>query len=109
MCGNYECPEGSNCQSRKDFGLPLIWKERDEEIFNFGYTGFDNFGYSMLTVYHIARTTGWSSILFMYGRYLNRAVVLLYFVSLMLLSAYILVNMMLGELYEGFEENFEKI
>jgi hypothetical protein len=44
-----------------------------------------------------------------YGRYLNRGIVVLYFISLMLLSAYILVNMMLGELYEGFEENFKKI
>jgi hypothetical protein len=109
ICGNYECPEGSTCESLKDFDLPANWTERDNGQFNFGLTGFDNFGYSMLTVYHIARTTGWSSIVFMYGRYLNRGIVVLYFITLMLLSAYILINMMLGELYEGFEDNFKKI
>jgi hypothetical protein len=65
ICGNYECPEGSTCESLKDFDLPANWTERDNGQFNFGLTGFDNFGYSMLTVYHIARTTGWSSIVFM--------------------------------------------
>lgn len=67
---------------------------------NFGYTHFDDIIMSMFTVFHLIRTTGWSSITFIYWRFLNPTLVGFYFITLILISAYILINLLLGVLYE---------
>lgn len=59
----------------------------------------------MFTVFHIVRTTGWSSITFIYWRYMNSTLVTVYFLSMMLITAYILVNTLLGVLYNGFDKH----
>ena len=38
--------------------------ERDIANLNFGFTNFDNFYWALFTVFHVTRTTGWSSIVF---------------------------------------------
>lgn len=57
------------CRSPYDYGVPFDESEKDIIEFNFGFTNFDNFINAMFTVFHMVRTTGWSSITFIVNIY----------------------------------------
>jgi hypothetical protein len=75
---------------------------------NFGYTNFDNFFNSLFTVYHLVRTTGWSSITYLFWRNFNSYFTGFYILCLMIILAYVLINMLLGNLHLGFTAQMRK-
>jgi hypothetical protein len=96
------------CGSPYDIDMPYDSQERDISLMNFGYTNFDNFFTSLLTVYHLTRTTGWSSITYLFWRNFNSYFTGFYILSLMIILAYVLINMLLGNLHQSFKAEMEK-
>ncbi|EGR33537.1 hypothetical protein IMG5_049970 [Ichthyophthirius multifiliis] len=123
LCGKWSCPEkyqniqqlnltiqyiffitSSYCRSPKEFDVTFDEKETDIVNMNFSFTKFDNIGYSFLTIFHLTRTTGWSSITFLHWRHTETVIVGFYVVSVMIICAYTLANMILAILYQSYEE-----
>lgn len=75
---------------------------------NFGYNNFDNFFTSLYTVYQLARTTGWSSVTYLFWRNFNSYLTGFYILSLCIILAYVLINMLLGNLHQSFKSEMEK-
>jgi hypothetical protein len=77
-------------------------EERAIEDLNFGYAVYDNFILSLFTSFHLINMTSWSNICYAYWKHHNTFIVGFYFVSFLVIGGYIVMNLFLGSLYEGF-------
>jgi len=96
-CGGiYTCPNGSACKGE--------WEGPQ-----WGITSFDNFGQAMLTVFQCITLEGWTDMLYWihdsqgatHGQFL-------YFVSMVVLGAFFVMNLILGVLSGEFSKEKEK-
>ncbi|XP_041350166.1 muscle calcium channel subunit alpha-1-like isoform X2 [Gigantopelta aegis] len=75
---------------------------------NMGITNFDNFGLSMLTVFQCVTMEGWTDVLY----YVNDAVgsewPWIYFISLIIIGSFFVLNLVLGVLSGEFSKEREK-
>jgi len=64
MMGNFLCPDQMTCGNPQDYGIPLA-KDGvyNDSAINYGISGFDNLGQSLLTVFQIITMQGWSKIM----------------------------------------------
>ena len=83
--GNYNFPEGTYCGE--------FWDGP-----NYGITNFDNFLHSMLTVFQCVTLEGWTEILYWVNDTASPAWLWVYFVTLVLLGAFFIMNLILGTL-----------
>ncbi len=88
LCGNLECPGQSEC------GKYL-------ENPNYGVTSFDDILHSLLTVFQCVTLEGWSSVLNMLQVSFSEWVIL-YFVPLVFIGAFFLLNITLTVLKSSF-------
>jgi len=93
--GNYHCPEGTVCKE--------YWEGP-----NYGITNFDNFPHSMLTVFQCITLEGWTEILYWINDTRGPGWPWLYFVSLVLMGAFFIMNLILGTLCGEFSKEREK-
>ena len=105
LCGIWDCPENSYCGSKADYNLPRNMSENNYLDFSFNFNRFDDFFYSLLVVFTFLNVTGWSGTTFMFWRAMTTYATAFYFVSLILLLAYILSNLLLATFYESFVDN----
>ncbi|XP_062842556.1 calcium channel, voltage-dependent, L type, alpha 1S subunit, a [Trichomycterus rosablanca] len=75
---------------------------------NNGITHFDNLGFSMLTVYQCITTQGWTDVLHWVNDAIGMEWPWLYFVTLILLGSFFILNMVLGVLCGEFTKEREK-
>uniref|UniRef100_A0A8B9J6P3 Voltage-dependent L-type calcium channel subunit alpha n=1 Tax=Astyanax mexicanus TaxID=7994 RepID=A0A8B9J6P3_ASTMX len=75
---------------------------------NNGITHFDNLGFSMLTVYQCITTQGWTDVLYWVNDAIGMEWPWLYFVTLILLGSFFILNMVLGVLCGEFTKEREK-
>ncbi|KAI5607630.1 calcium channel, voltage-dependent, L type, alpha 1S subunit, a isoform X1, partial [Silurus asotus] len=75
---------------------------------NNGISHFDNLGFSMLTVYQCITTQGWTDVLYWVNDALGMEWPWLYFVTLILLGSFFILNMVLGVLCGEFTKEREK-
>uniref|UniRef100_A0A3B1JZ98 Voltage-dependent L-type calcium channel subunit alpha n=1 Tax=Astyanax mexicanus TaxID=7994 RepID=A0A3B1JZ98_ASTMX len=75
---------------------------------NDGITHFDNLGFSMLTVYQCITTQGWTDVLYWVNDAIGMEWPWLYFVTLILLGSFFILNMVLGVLCGSFTKEREK-
>uniref|UniRef100_A0A3B4C085 Voltage-dependent L-type calcium channel subunit alpha n=1 Tax=Pygocentrus nattereri TaxID=42514 RepID=A0A3B4C085_PYGNA len=75
---------------------------------NNGITHFDNLGFSMLTVYQCITTQGWTDVLYWVNDAVGMEWPWLYFVTLILLGSFFILNMVLGVLCGEFTKEREK-
>lgn len=96
-CGGiYTCPDGSECKGE--------WEGPQ-----WGITSFDNFGQAMLTVFQCITLEGWTDMLYWihdaqgatHGQFI-------YFVSMVVLGAFFVMNLILGVLSGEFSKEKEK-
>eukprot|EP00069_Balaena_mysticetus_P015171 bmy_22441T0 len=73
---------------------------------NHGITHFDNFGFSMLTVYQCITMEGWTDVLYWVNDAIGNEWPWIYFVTLILLGSFFILNLVLGVL-SGAQENAE--
>ncbi|EGW02194.1 Voltage-dependent L-type calcium channel subunit alpha-1S [Cricetulus griseus] len=65
---------------------------------NHGITHFDNFGFSMLTVYQCISMEGWTDVLYWVNDAIGNEWPWIYFVTLILLGSFFILNLVLGVL-----------
>uniref|UniRef100_T1GVR3 Voltage-dependent L-type calcium channel subunit alpha n=1 Tax=Megaselia scalaris TaxID=36166 RepID=T1GVR3_MEGSC len=76
---------------------------------NFGITNFDNFGLSMLTVFQCITLEGWTDVLYDVDPRLNgKYLAWIYFVSMVILGAFFVMNLILGVLSGEFSKERTK-
>ncbi|XP_043196531.1 muscle calcium channel subunit alpha-1-like [Amphibalanus amphitrite] len=91
----YQCPEGYNCTTH--------WEGP-----NFGITNFDNFGLAMLTVFQCITMEGWTDILYDINDALGNSWPWIYFISLIVMGSFFVLNLVLGVLSGEFSKEREK-
>ncbi|KAM7049936.1 voltage-dependent L-type calcium channel subunit alpha-1S isoform 1-T1 [Molossus nigricans] len=75
---------------------------------NNGITHFDNFGFSMLTVYQCITMEGWTDVLYWVNDAIGNEWPWIYFVTLILLGSFFILNLVLGVLSGEFTKEREK-
>ncbi|XP_078500327.1 voltage-dependent L-type calcium channel subunit alpha-1S isoform X1 [Lissotriton helveticus] len=75
---------------------------------NQGITKFDNFGFSMLTVYQCITMESWTDVLYWVNDAIGNEWPWIFFVSLILLGSFFVMNLVLGVLSGEFTKEREK-
>ncbi|XP_038604664.1 voltage-dependent L-type calcium channel subunit alpha-1S [Tachyglossus aculeatus] len=75
---------------------------------NDGITHFDNFGFAMLTVYQCITMESWTDVLYWVNDAIGNEWPWIYFVSLILLGSFFVLNLVLGVLSGEFTKEREK-
>ena len=95
-CGGfYECPEGTVCSE--------YWEGPQ-----YGITNFDNIGQSMLTVFQCITLEGWTDMLYWVHDSQGRTWQWFYFVTMVVLGSFFVMNLILGVLSGEFSKEREK-
>ncbi|XP_065316255.1 muscle calcium channel subunit alpha-1-like isoform X4 [Gordionus sp. m RMFG-2023] len=97
------CGKGYSCEPEKNEICREWWIGP-----NYGITNFDNFGLAMLTVFQCITMEGWTNILY----FVNDAVGIewpwIYFISLIIIGSFFVLNLVLGVLSGEFSKEREK-
>ncbi|XP_030756415.1 muscle calcium channel subunit alpha-1 isoform X1 [Sitophilus oryzae] len=112
----HPCGDGFNCfeigpefvckgchEPNSENGCKNEWKGP-----NSGITNFDNFGLAMLTVFQCITLEGWTDVLYNIQDALGREWQWSYFVSMVILGAFFVMNLILGVLSGEFSKEREK-
>ncbi|KAI5095068.1 voltage-dependent L-type calcium channel subunit alpha-1S, partial [Silurus meridionalis] len=75
---------------------------------NWGITHFDNFGFAMLTVFQCITMESWTNVLYWVNDAIGNEWPWVYFVSLILLGSFFVLNLVLGVLSGEFSKEREK-
>ncbi|KAH8409975.1 hypothetical protein KR009_003411, partial [Drosophila setifemur] len=95
-CGvGYTCPEGMKCYGGWDGP-------------NDGITNFDNFGLAMLTVFQCVTLEGWTDVLYSIQDAMGSDWQWMYFISMVILGAFFVMNLILGVLSGEFSKERNK-
>ncbi|KAF6205927.1 hypothetical protein GE061_020103 [Apolygus lucorum] len=76
---------------------------------NNGITSFDNIGFAMLTVFQCITMEGWTAILYWMNDAIGSSFNWLYFVPLIVLGSFFMLNLVLGVLSGEFAKEREKV
>ena len=101
LCGVWECTEGY-CGSLADYGLHRNFTENFNEPLYFNFNRFDDFFTSLFVTFTFLNVTGWSATTFLYWHAITTFAAAFYFITLILILAYILSNLLLATFYESF-------
>jgi len=95
-CGGiFHCPEGFECRGE--------WEGPQ-----WGITCFDNFGQAMLTVFQCITLEGWTDMLYWIHDSQGNTWQFIYFVTMVVLGAFFVMNLILGVLSGEFSKEKEK-
>merc|ERR1719394_2196644 len=95
-CGGiFHCPEGYEC---KEYWEGPQW----------GITCFDNFGQAMLTVFQCITLEGWTDVLYWVHDSQGNSFQFIYFVTMVVLGSFFVMNLILGVLSGEFSKEREK-
>ncbi|XP_055714619.1 muscle calcium channel subunit alpha-1-like [Phlebotomus papatasi] len=75
---------------------------------NFGITNFDNFGLAMLTVFQCVTLEGWTDVLYDIEDAMGNSWQWIYFISMVILGAFFVMNLILGVLSGEFSKERTK-
>ncbi|KAK5966933.1 Voltage-dependent L-type calcium channel subunit alpha, partial [Trichostrongylus colubriformis] len=75
---------------------------------NNGITNFDNFGLAMLTVFQCVSLEGWTEVMYWVNDAVGREWPWIYFVTLVILGSFFVLNLVLGVLSGEFSKEREK-
>ncbi|KAK4308763.1 hypothetical protein Pmani_019563 [Petrolisthes manimaculis] len=76
---------------------------------NFGITSFDNIGFAMLTVFQCITQEGWTSMLYWTNDALGGQFNFLYFIPLIVLGSFFMLNLVLGVLSGEFSNERKRV
>ncbi|XP_042859873.1 muscle calcium channel subunit alpha-1-like isoform X9 [Penaeus japonicus] len=75
---------------------------------NYGITNFDNFGLAMLTVFQCITMEGWTDMMYYIADAMGNSWQWIFFVSMIILGAFFVMNLILGVLSGEFTKEREK-
>ncbi|KAJ2939410.1 hypothetical protein O0L34_g10841 [Tuta absoluta] len=98
---------GFNCST---LGMEMVCLEKEKKWIgpNDGITNFDNFGLSMLTVFQCITLEGWTDVMYNIQDAMGNSWQWIYFVSMVILGAFFVMNLILGVLSGEFSKEREK-
>uniref|UniRef100_A0A8C4QZD7 Calcium voltage-gated channel subunit alpha1 B n=1 Tax=Eptatretus burgeri TaxID=7764 RepID=A0A8C4QZD7_EPTBU len=96
VCGVRRCPEGSDCRG----GYPGP---------NYGITQFDNVFFAVLTVFQCITMEGWTDVLYYTNSAMGDRWNWLYFVPLIIIGSFFMLNLVLGVLSGEFAKERERV
>lgn len=98
-CGlnGFKCEASQNMECRSGWDGP-----------NFGITNFDNFGLAMLTVFQCVTNEGWTTVMYNINDAIGNSWPWMYFISLVILGSFFVMNLVLGVLSGEFSKEREK-
>ncbi|KER21551.1 hypothetical protein T265_15065, partial [Opisthorchis viverrini] len=94
--GAFVCPENYTCKGH--------WEGP-----NYGITSFDNIGFAMLTVFQCITMEGWTDILYHTDDAIGDRFNYLYFIPLIILGSFFMLNLVLGVLSGEFAKERERV
>ncbi|XP_019889117.1 voltage-dependent calcium channel type A subunit alpha-1 isoform X13 [Ooceraea biroi] len=112
--GELPSPCNANSDDEHPFGAHVcnantsICLERWEGP-NSGITSFDNIGFAMLTVFQCITMEGWTAILYWTNDALGSTYNWIYFIPLIVLGSFFMLNLVLGVLSGEFAKEREKV
>lgn len=98
-CGD----EAWNCEDLENYVCRPYWIGP-----NYGITNFDNFGLAMLTVFQCITNEGWTSVMYWMNDSIGNTFPWMYFISLVILGSFFVMNLVLGVLSGEFSKEREK-
>ncbi|XP_053974550.1 muscle calcium channel subunit alpha-1 isoform X2 [Hylaeus volcanicus] len=98
-------PEGYTCSI---LGEEYHCSKQFWEGPNWGITNFDNFGLAMLTVFQCVTLEGWTDVLYDIEDAMGSSWQWIYFISMVILGAFFVMNLILGVLSGEFSKEREK-
>lgn len=98
---------GFNCSVLDTESVHMVCRDGWEGP-NFGITNFDNFGLAMLTVFQCVTLEGWTDVMYWIQDASGKTWQWMYFVSLVILGAFFVMNLILGVLSGEFSKEREK-
>ncbi|EGR27121.1 hypothetical protein IMG5_201460 [Ichthyophthirius multifiliis] len=101
-CGVFECPENRYCGNPGDYDMPLNPEENNIPELYYGYDTFDQFSDTFQSIFQFLNVTGWSQTTYILWRSQYKTITGAYFISLIVLLAYVFSNILLASLYQGF-------
>ncbi|XP_062411314.1 voltage-dependent R-type calcium channel subunit alpha-1E [Sardina pilchardus] len=96
-CGFRQCPSGYNCSEYAWIGP------------NDGITQFDNILFALLTVFQCITMEGWTTVLYNTNDSLNPTWNWLYFIPLIIIGSFFVLNLVLGVLSGEFAKERERV
>lgn len=103
------CPAGTWCGSAWDAnGLPRFSRMQAMRAAdyvvdrNWGFTGFDHFGQALLTIFQSITMEGWTDVMYTQMDATGDAFAVIYFVSLVVLGSFFLLNLTLAVIWDNF-------
>ncbi|XP_041912688.1 voltage-dependent R-type calcium channel subunit alpha-1E isoform X3 [Alosa sapidissima] len=96
-CGFRQCPSGYNCSEFAWIGP------------NDGITQFDNILFALLTVFQCITMEGWTTVLYNTNDALNPTWNWLYFIPLIIIGSFFVLNLVLGVLSGEFAKERERV
>jgi voltage-dependent calcium channel L type alpha-1D len=94
-------PDFWHCDTRKNYVCRGPWEGPND-----GITNFDNFGLSMLTVFQCITNEGWTNLMYWMTDVNGPVSPTLYFISLVILGSFFVMNLVLGVLSGTFFSPF---
>nr|QQY02590.1 voltage-dependent R-type calcium channel subunit alpha-1E [Cryptocotyle lingua] len=94
--GAFVCPENYTCKG--------FWEGP-----NYGITSFDNIGFAMLTVFQCITMEGWMDVLYYTDDALGDRFNYIYFIPLIILGSFFMLNLVLGVLSGEFAKERERV
>ncbi|KRZ04274.1 Voltage-dependent calcium channel type A subunit alpha-1 [Trichinella zimbabwensis] len=94
--GAYHCPEGTICKEQ--------WIGP-----NYGITSFDNIAFAMLTVFQCITMEGWTNVMYYTNDSQGDTFNWLYFIPLIILGSFFMLNLVLGVLSGEFAKERERV
>nr|AAO83839.1 voltage-dependent L-type calcium channel alpha-1 subunit isoform b [Lymnaea stagnalis] len=101
------CGQGYSCDDIASGGEKGECREGWEGP-NYGITNFDNFGLAMLTVFQCITMEGWTTVLYDVNNALGNEWPWIYFISLIIIGSFFVLNLVLGVLSGEFSKEREK-
>ncbi|CAD1480025.1 unnamed protein product, partial [Heterotrigona itama] len=98
-------PGGFQCEN---IGPEYYCSKQFWEGPNWGITNFDNFGLAMLTVFQCVTLEGWTDVLYSIEDAMGSSWQWIYFISMVILGAFFVMNLILGVLSGEFSKEREK-
>ncbi|XP_038116916.1 voltage-dependent calcium channel type A subunit alpha-1 isoform X2 [Culex quinquefasciatus] len=101
---NVELPAGVHLCNHNESACIEQWEGP-----NFGITNFDNIGFAMLTVFQCITMEGWTSTMYWTNDALGSTFNWVYFVPLIIIGSFFMLNLVLGVLSGEFAREREKV
>ncbi|XP_037069843.1 muscle calcium channel subunit alpha-1-like isoform X3 [Pollicipes pollicipes] len=104
-----ETPPPCAMTDSSGYHCPALYECRDGWVGpNFGITNFDNFGLAMLTVFQCITMEGWTDVMYYIQDASGQSWPWIYFISMMIVGAFFVMNLILGVLSGEFSKEREK-